>query len=80
MKRRLRDERGAVALEFALVLPILLVILVSIMEFSLLLNAQITLTNAAREGARSMALHDSPATARARHATRSTTPKPRRFV
>lgn len=65
MTRRLRDERGAVALEFALVLPILLVVLIGIIEFSLLLNAQLTLTSAAREGARSMALHDSPATARA---------------
>ncbi|MBO0984273.1 TadE/TadG family type IV pilus assembly protein [Rathayibacter sp. SD072] len=64
MKRHLRDEKGAVSLEFAIVLPILMVILIGIVEFSLAMNAQITLTNAAREGARSMALHNNASTAR----------------
>lgn len=64
MLKRLREEKGAVAVEFALVLPILLVLLIGIMEFSLLFNAQITVTSAAREGARSMALHKNVATAR----------------
>ncbi|MCM6761608.1 pilus assembly protein [Rathayibacter sp. ZW T2_19] len=64
MSLRFREEKGAVALEFALVLPILMVILVGIIEFSLLFTAQTTLTNAAREGARSMALHNDPARAR----------------
>jgi len=54
--RLLRSERGAAAVEFALVLPILLAMLVGIMEFGHYYNAQLTLTNAAREGARSMAI------------------------
>ncbi|PTL71599.1 pilus assembly protein TadE [Rathayibacter caricis DSM 15933] len=64
MNRRLGEDKGAVALEFALVLPILMVVLVGIIEFSLLFTAQTTITNAAREGARSMALYNNPATAR----------------
>ncbi|KQQ20870.1 pilus assembly protein TadE [Rathayibacter sp. Leaf299] len=64
MSSRLHEDSGAVALEFALLLPILMVILVGIVEFSLLFTAQTTITNAAREGARSMALHNNPATAR----------------
>lgn len=64
MNRRLEGEKGAVALEFALLLPILMVILVGIVEFSLVFTAQTTLTNAAREGARSMALFNDPAAAR----------------
>jgi Flp pilus assembly protein TadG len=47
----LRD-RGAVAVEFALLLPLLLLIVFGIIDFGRALNAQITLTQAAREGAR----------------------------
>jgi len=45
-------DRGAAAVEFAIVLPILLLIVFGIIDFGRLLNAQITLTQAAREGAR----------------------------
>jgi Flp pilus assembly protein TadG len=51
-----RSDRGAVAVEFALLLPILLTILLGILEFGLAYNAQITITNAAREGARALAI------------------------
>lgn len=50
-------ERGAAAVEFALVLPVLLAILLGIMEFGFLFNQQISATNAAREGARFAAVH-----------------------
>jgi Flp pilus assembly protein TadG len=50
-RRRPRD-RGSVAVEFALVLPLLLLIVFGIVDFGRALNAQITLTQAAREGAR----------------------------
>jgi len=63
MKERLGSERGAAAIEFALVLPLLLVMLVGIMEFGHYYNAQLTLTNAAREGARTMAITRVAATA-----------------
>jgi Flp pilus assembly protein TadG len=42
--------------ELALVLPILLVLVFGIVDFGLALNAQISLTQAAREGARVRAL------------------------
>lgn len=44
-------DRGAAAVEFALVLPLLLLIVFGIIDFGRALNAQITLTEAAREGA-----------------------------
>ncbi|WP_241985969.1 TadE/TadG family type IV pilus assembly protein [Cryobacterium sp. Hz7] len=60
-----RGERGAAAVEFALVLPILLLLVLGLIEFSRLYNIQISLSNAAREGARNMAIHDSQSTAKA---------------
>jgi hypothetical protein len=50
--RRTPRDRGTAAVEFALVLPVLLFILFGIIDFGRALNAQIVLTQAAREGAR----------------------------
>jgi hypothetical protein len=50
-------DRGAVVVEFALLLPILLLLVFGMIDFGRALNAQITLTQAAREGARQEALH-----------------------
>ena len=49
-------DRGAAAVEFALLLPVLLLLIFGIIDFGRALNAQITLTQAAREGARLAAL------------------------
>jgi Flp pilus assembly protein TadG len=49
-------DRGAAAVEFALVLPLLLILIFGIIDFGRMLNAKITLTEAAREGARAAAL------------------------
>ncbi|SDD87667.1 TadE/TadG family type IV pilus assembly protein [Auraticoccus monumenti] len=57
-------ERGAAAVEFALVVPLLLLLVVGIAEFGRAYNAQTTLSGAAREGVRVMALHDDAAAAR----------------
>lgn len=57
-------EDGAAAVEFALVLPVLILLIVGLIEFSLIFNTQISLTNAAREGARVMAIQNNPALAR----------------
>lgn len=46
------NERGAVAAEFALVLPVLLIILFGIIEFGMIMYGRELVTNAAREGAR----------------------------
>jgi Flp pilus assembly protein TadG len=46
------NERGAVAAEFALLLPILLTILLGIIEFGMIMYGREIVTNATREGAR----------------------------
>lgn len=53
----MRSERGAAALEFALILPVLLTVVFGIIEFGWTFNQQISLSNAARESARYMAIH-----------------------
>lgn len=58
------SERGAAAVEFALLAPVLIMILLGIMEFGRAYNAQISLTNAAREGVRVMAVTNDQASAR----------------
>jgi Flp pilus assembly protein TadG len=49
-------DRGATAVEVALLMPILLVLVMGIVDFGRALHAQITLTQAAREGVRVAAL------------------------
>jgi len=50
--RRLRSQRGAELIEFALVLPLLLMIVLGIVDFGFLFQRLEVVTNAAREGAR----------------------------
>jgi Flp pilus assembly protein TadG len=57
------SERGAAAVEFALILPILMLILFGVIEFGGVYNAQLMVTGAAREAAREMAIHGSPSAA-----------------
>ena len=49
-------QRGAAALEFAIVLPVLMLLLVGMVDFGVVLSAQTTVAIAAREGARTAAL------------------------
>lgn len=56
LPRRGRGERGAAAVEFALVLPVLILLLFGIIEFGRAYNAKVELTGAAREGARVLAV------------------------
>lgn len=49
---RVRSQTGAELVEFALVLPMLLLVFAGIVDFGLLLQRQQVVTNAAREGAR----------------------------
>ncbi|GAA2198747.1 TadE/TadG family type IV pilus assembly protein [Sinomonas flava] len=56
-------ERGAAAVEFALVLPVLILLLLGIVDYGRLFNAQQTLTYAARSGARVMVLQNSTSAA-----------------
>ena len=64
LRKCLRGEAGAAAVEFALVVPILLLLLVGILEFGRVYNAQIELTAAARQGVRVMAIQNSQAAAK----------------
>jgi Flp pilus assembly protein TadG len=52
----IRSERGQTMVEFALILPVLCVVLFSIIQFGLLYNSYITLTDATRVGARKAAV------------------------
>ncbi len=57
---KIRSEQGTAIVEFAIVLPLLLVILFGIIEFGFLLYNQAMLTNAAREGARTGIIIQTP--------------------
>jgi Flp pilus assembly protein TadG len=52
MARRRRRERGAAAVEMAIVLPLLVLLLGGVIDFGWLFFNEIMLANAAREGAR----------------------------
>ena len=60
LKRFFRAEKGQALVEFALVLPLLLALLCGIIDFGWLYYNQITLNNAAREGARYAVIHYDP--------------------
>ena len=74
--RTLRDERGASAVEFALIVPLLVLLVLGIAEFGHAFQVQGTLSAAARESVRVMALQNDPAAARtaARNATSTLRP------
>ena len=65
LHKKLRSESGASAVEFALLLPVLMLILFGIIEFGLALHRQAVLTNASREGARLGIVQSVPPIARA---------------
>lgn len=50
------NENGQTLVEFALILPILLLLVMGIIQFGIIFSAQIGITNAAREGARAAAV------------------------
>jgi Flp pilus assembly protein TadG len=56
-----RNERGAAVVEFALVAPLLLTMVLGIAEFGRAYHVQSAISQAAREGVREMALKNDPA-------------------
>ena len=58
-------DRGAAAVEFAIVLPVLISLILGIIAFGHAFFVQAALANAARDGVRVMALHNKPAEASA---------------
>jgi len=65
-QQKLMKRRGSTIVEFALVVPVLLAMLIGIMEFGWLIKNQLTIANAAREGARAAAVGKNTATIDAR--------------
>jgi Flp pilus assembly protein TadG len=61
-------DRGATAVEVALLMPILLFLVMGIVDFGRALHAQITITQAAREGVRVAALKQTDPAGRAKKA------------
>ena len=76
MREGPRTERGATAVEFALIVPLLIVLVLGIVEFGHAFQVQGTLSAAAREGVRLMALQNDPAAARAAVRNAATSLKP----
>lgn len=56
MRRRDRDERGAVLVEFALIVPVLLALVFGIIAYGYMLSYRQGLSQAASEGARAAAI------------------------
>src|SRR3954469_14814533 len=54
------DQRGAAAIEFALLLPLMATLLFGVVEFSFALYNKAILTNAAREAARAGIVYAKP--------------------
>lgn len=67
--RGCRDDRGAAAVEFALVMPLLLVLVFGIIDFGRMWNMQIDLTQAAREAVRVEAITGNASLAQTRAAS-----------
>jgi len=65
---RLRSESGQAITEFALILPLLMVLILGIVQFGIVFNNYITLTDATRAGARQAVVarfaHDNGASAK----------------
>ena len=61
VRSRLRDERGAALVEFALILPVALLVLLGIAQFALALNTANDSTNIANEVARFATVNQNPA-------------------
>src|SRR5256714_4777774 len=53
---RMQDQRGQTTTEFAIVLPILCLLLFGVIQFGILFNNYVTLTDAVRAGARKAAV------------------------
>lgn len=56
MRKHTNREKGAAMVEFAIILPVLLLLVFGIIEFGRAYNTQLTLTHAAREGVRTYAI------------------------
>ena len=58
---KINNEKGAALVEFAIVLPLLLMLVFGMIEFSIMFYDKAVITNASREGARAGIVYDFPA-------------------
>ena len=58
LRRMSRGDSGASAVEFALIVPLLMLIIFGIINFGILFSQQITINNGVREGARRAVVAD----------------------
>ena len=58
--KKLKTQKGAAAVEFAIILPVLLILLFGIIEFGIILYDKAMITNASREGARAGIVYSDP--------------------
>ena len=56
----IKNQKGAAAIEFALISPILFILVFGIIEFSIALYDKAMITNASREGARAGIVYNFP--------------------
>jgi Flp pilus assembly protein TadG len=56
VRRHGRDQRGAVVIEFALIVPLLLLIVFGVLDFGYMLNRTTIVSNASRDGVRTASL------------------------
>ncbi len=54
--KSLKNQKGQALVEFAIILPIILMLVMGILQFGMMLNAYLTIENASREGARAGAI------------------------
>ena len=57
IRQAVRCEEGATLVEFAMVAPVVVLLLLACLDFARAMNAFVTVSNASREGARFAALH-----------------------
>lgn len=50
--KNLKNQKGQALIEFAIIMPILLMFVMGILQFGMMLNSYLTIENASREGAR----------------------------
>lgn len=62
MARRTRDDRGAAAVEFALVAPFLILLIFAAIDFGVIFAQNLAMNNAARDAARLGAVEETPCT------------------
>ena len=60
MKRVINNEKGASAVEFAIVLPVLVIMVFGIIEFGIVFYNKAMITNACREAARTAIVYRTP--------------------